>query len=128
MPLPDLPPLPSGTTLLDVYSDFLKYLVRHTSERLIELTGESLWSQNAEEVEIVLTHPNMWGPEQREFLLEAVIKSQLISRERASQSVHFVPEAEAAARYSVSRYSTVFGRLQVDTARLDCFELLVPYR
>lgn len=92
--------------------------MRHTSTRLKEVTGQDLWAENVEDAEIVLTHPNLWDEPQRNFLRDAAIRARLITRERANTNLYFIEEAEAAARYSVSRYSTVFGRLLVKPASI----------
>lgn len=110
---PEPEPLPPQVELSTIYVDFIKYLLEHTASRLVESTGADLWRQYGADAEVILTHPNLWGPAQQDFLRNAAIEAGLISRERAVTNLHFIEEAEAAARYCVSRYSALFGRLQV---------------
>lgn len=106
-------PLPPNVTLSTIYVDFIKYLLEHTANRLLESTGSDLWRQYGADAEVILTHPNLWGAEQQQFLRSAAIGAGLISKERSVSNLHFIEEAEAAARYCVSRYSSLFGKLEV---------------
>lgn len=99
----------------------MKYLIGHTQNRLKEITGSDLWATHHENAEIILTHPNLWGDNQWAFLREAAVNAGLITKERAADNLHLVEEAEAAARYCVSKYSAAFGGLKVG----DCS--LIPW-
>ena len=105
--------MPPNVDLQQIYSDYMKYLIQHTQNRLIDATGDDLWGQHGGDAEIILTHPNLWDEGQHEFLREAAIRAGLITRQRAILNLHFVEEAEAASRYYVSKYAAAFGNLKV---------------
>ena len=106
-------PEPPIVELDRIYTDYMKYLMDHTKHRLVEVAGSDLWSEHLGQVEVVLTHPNLWRPDQRRILQESAVRAGLIPLERASEHVHFIEEAQAAARYCVSKYSTHFNDLKV---------------
>jgi hypothetical protein len=85
--------------------------LEHTKRRLLNLTGEqnNLWEKYGSTVEVILAHPNRWRQRQRDILKDAAIDAGLITAERVAEALHFVEEAEAAARYSVSQHSNIFA-------------------
>ena len=109
----ELEPLPPNVPLPKIYSDYMVYLIQHTKQRLLDATGCDLWTQYKDTADIILTHPNSWASKEHLFLREAAIDAGLVSRARAEGSLHFVQEAEAASRYCVSKYASVFGQLKV---------------
>ena len=89
--------------------------MEHTKKRLAQVAGFDLWSENFNQVEVVLTHPNLWDRDQRRILQNSAVGAGLISSQRAQEHIHFVEEAQAAARYCLSKYSTTFGDVTVRT-------------
>lgn len=96
---------------MEIYSDYLKYLIEHTRDRLKDESGSDLWATHRDDAEIILTYPNLWDHEQRDFLREAAINADIIAEGRAIAHLHLVEEAEAAARYCISKFSPTFSTL-----------------
>lgn len=59
-----------------------------------------------DDMPVVLTHPVLWGEPERQFLVQALIRS---SPQRALTTVHFVTEPEAACAYAVSQGAASFA-------------------
>ena len=83
LPLMDIPPLPKGATVKEVYVTFLAYLfsAARTFFENNTLNGPEIWKRLADQNVIVLTTPNGWDTTQHLFLQEAAIDAKLISRE-----------------------------------------------
>lgn len=93
------PALPSGLMLLQIYKDFLTYLIDQTRRHLRDITGLDLWSGAEDRVEILLTHPNRWGTPEQQFLEQAVVAAGIMSQEDALNRLKFAEESEAAASF-----------------------------
>ena len=63
----EIPPLPKGVGLKQVYAHFLGYLFDHTRDFFKNNTvdGARIWSRLGSEVHIVLATPNGWGIQQQ---------------------------------------------------------------
>ena len=72
-----------------------------------------MWGLYGEAAEIILTHPNLCDDGHRQLLRKAAIDANLISQERAKNSLYFFEEAEACTRYFVAKYATRFSDLKV---------------
>ena len=55
--------LPTGKTIVDVFSDFMRYLFNSTKALFIssDQIGKHRWDSVSRDIELVLTHPNGWG-------------------------------------------------------------------
>lgn len=102
----DVPPIPTGKTIVDVYADFLRYLYDCTKVYVEEhhTNGGSLWGSLVRTTEFVISHPNGWeGPQQTE-LRRAVVKAGLVpDNTNGAKRVHFVTEGEASLHFCISR-------------------------
>ncbi|KAF8311672.1 uncharacterized protein EI90DRAFT_3138173 [Cantharellus anzutake] len=98
-----LDPLPYGVTLLKIYTDFFTYLFDHARHAFCDRVpdGEFVWSRCSEKVEIVITHPNGWGPTEQTFLRDAAIAAKLVREADAVKRTFFVSEAEAGVHYCI---------------------------
>ncbi|TBU25276.1 hypothetical protein BD311DRAFT_853631 [Dichomitus squalens] len=100
----DLPPLPPGKSVIDVFSDFLGYLFR-CARRFIREThanGESLWTSVEDQIEFVLSHPNGWEGLQQGRMRQAAIIANLVPDTAAGHArVHFVTEGEASLNFCI---------------------------
>ncbi|KAF8627755.1 hypothetical protein AX17_006121 [Amanita inopinata Kibby_2008] len=97
-------PLPGVLTVVDVLSDFLRYLYQCTKTYIEEshASGAMLWSSLEKQVHFVLTHPNGWGGFQQSQMKEAAIKAGLVATmEAAGNQISFVTEGEASLNYCV---------------------------
>lgn len=100
----DIPPLPLGKTIIDVFSNFLQYLYQCAKQYIVEThaNGESLWHSLGDRIEIVLSHPNGWEGLQQSRMRVAAIYAGLVPDTPAGHSrVHFVTEGEASLYYCV---------------------------
>ncbi|EJF61940.1 hypothetical protein DICSQDRAFT_161253 [Dichomitus squalens LYAD-421 SS1] len=100
----DLPPLPRGKSVIDVFSDFLGYLFRCASQYIREThaNGESLWTSIEDRIEFVLSHPNGWEGLQQGRMRQAAITAGLVPDTAAGHArVHFVTEGEASLNFCI---------------------------
>ena len=94
--------LPTGKTIVDVFSDFMRYLFDSTKALFInsDQNGESRWNSVARSIELVLTHPNEWGGPQQSQLRAAAVKANIVPDTPEGRSrVHFVTEGEASFNF-----------------------------
>ncbi|KAI0656113.1 hypothetical protein C8Q70DRAFT_391425 [Cubamyces menziesii] len=100
----ELPPLPEGKTVLDVFADFLRYLFACTKRYICQThaSGESLWSSVHDRIEFVLSHPNGWEGLQQGKMRQAAVMAGLIPDTlEGHERVHFVTEGEASLHYCI---------------------------
>ncbi|KAI0628133.1 hypothetical protein C8Q77DRAFT_1162430 [Trametes polyzona] len=100
----ELPPLPKGKTVLDVFADFTRYLFRCTQRYIKEThaNGESLWSSLQDRIEFVLSHPNGWEGLQQGKMRQAAIMAGLVPDSPEGHArVHFVTEGEASLHFCI---------------------------
>lgn len=100
-----VPPLPEGVTLATVYSDYFKYLIRHTEEFVFAhiKEGENMWNNRKNQRTIVLTTPNGWGHREQEFLRDIAIRAGLVEEQHADRLLEFVTESEASVHFMLAR-------------------------
>ncbi|KAI0367127.1 hypothetical protein BV20DRAFT_1123769 [Pilatotrama ljubarskyi] len=101
-----LRPLPDGKTVLDIFSDFLRYLYRCARTYISEThpSGGKLWTKAAtwDNIEFILSHPNGWGGLQQAKMREAAVAGGLIPDTPAGYSrVQFVTEGEASMNFCI---------------------------
>ncbi|KAH9940117.1 uncharacterized protein BXZ73DRAFT_99114 [Epithele typhae] len=100
----DLPPLPRGKTVVDVFADFLAYLFRCAKRYICEThaNGDSLWSSLEDRIEFVLSHPNGWEGAQQGKMRQAAVMAGLVPQTPAGQArVHFITEGEASLNFCI---------------------------
>jgi len=100
-----LPPLPPGKNLLQVFGDYMSYLMKCTSS-FIRDTHPNLSDQTFEQLrskaEFIIAHPNGWEGAQQARLRKAAILGGLIPDTTAGKSrVSFVSEGEASLHYCI---------------------------
>ncbi|KAF9782380.1 hypothetical protein BJ322DRAFT_1010304 [Thelephora terrestris] len=94
--------IPIGKTIVDVLSDFMRYLFDSTKALFIfsDPNGEHRWNLVSDHIELVLTHPNGWGgPEQSQFRAAAVLANIVPDTQDGHARVHFVTEGEASFNF-----------------------------
>ncbi|KAL1726862.1 hypothetical protein EV714DRAFT_276153 [Schizophyllum commune] len=107
----DLPPLPSGMTAQEVFTDFLRYLLSCLQSFIEESypCGKKLWEYLFDTAEFTLTHPNGWGGPQQEDLREMAVDAGLVrTHADAVKRVHFVTEGEASLHFCI--HDGIVGR------------------
>lgn len=99
----EIPPLPEGVSLKQVYSHFLRYLYSHSTEFFRENShdGPSIWDRLQDSVEIVLAIPNGWDTVQQGFLKDAVILAGILPEDYQPRRLQFVSEAEASVHFAL---------------------------
>ena len=107
--------LPMGKTIVDVLSDFMRYLFDSTAKLFIfaEQNGERRWNVVSRNVELALTHPDGWGGPQQSQLLAAAIQANIVpDTEEGHARVHFITEGEAKLNFCATR-TQAGGNLKV---------------
>ncbi|KAI0668093.1 hypothetical protein C8Q78DRAFT_1081495 [Trametes maxima] len=100
----DLPPLPEGKNVLDVFADFMRYLFTCTQRYICEThaSGESLWQSVKDRIEFVLSHPNGWEGLQQGKMREAAVKAGFVpDTQEGRERIHFVTEGEASLHFCI---------------------------
>jgi hypothetical protein len=120
----EIPPLPSSTSLSQIYRDFIRYLYDRTHNFFTSTTpnGHAIWtrlhqqSQQSQPNSLVLifSTPNGWDLSQQTFLRDATIAAQIFTPSQAKERVEFVTEGEASVHY-VLAHSTHKAWLKKDT-------------
>ncbi|KAL0571653.1 hypothetical protein V5O48_010311 [Marasmius crinis-equi] len=98
--------LPEGKSLQDIYSDYLRYLLKVTETFIKEHKPKwaTVWDSLRPSAEFVLPHPNGWEGAEQELLTQAAIKAELIQNTREGRArIHFVTEGEAALHFCINQ-------------------------
>jgi hypothetical protein len=92
----NLPPLPAGKTVDDVFADFLTFVKDQVQGYITKgfAEGARIWAALSPTMEVVLTTPNGWELEQQQRMRAAAQQAGLISL-GGGKRVRFVTEAEA---------------------------------
>ena len=98
--------LPHGKTIVDVFSDMMRYLFDSTKTLYISTdpNAESRWNSAASNgIELVLTHPNGWeGPQQSQMRTAAIRAGIVPDTPEGRNRVNFVTEGEASFNFCVT--------------------------
>ena len=97
--------LPMGKTIVDVFSDFMRYLFDSAKALFIssDQNGRHRWNSVSNNIELVLTHPNGWGGPEQKQLRDAAARADIIPDTKEGHArVHFVTEGEASFNFCVS--------------------------
>ncbi|KAG8727547.1 hypothetical protein FRC11_012944, partial [Ceratobasidium sp. 423] len=116
--LDDLPP---GVTLRQIYTDFLRYLLKHTKEYFEDriLDGKLIWERYHSTMEVVLAHPNGWGIREQAFLRQVATEAGFAASEHAQKNIRFLTEAEASVHFCI-HHTNLSSRLQPGTNFAVC--------
>ena len=97
-----VPPLPLNKTVVQVFADFLVYLLECASTYIQESYGIGMWTSVQYQIEFVLSHPNGWEGAQQSQLRQAAILARLIPDTSAGNSrLSFVTEGEASLHFAI---------------------------
>ena len=100
----DLPPLPLNKTVVEVFGDFLSYLLECASSYIQDThaNGPDLWNSVKSDIDFVLSHPNGWeGTQQTDMRRAAVLAGLVPDTESGHSRISFVTEGEASLHFSV---------------------------
>jgi len=100
----NFPPLPPNKSVVEVFADFLRYLMEcatsYIQER--EAGGVQLWDSLKDEIHFVLSHPNGWEGKEQSQMRQAVVKAGLIPDNPSGHGrVSFVTEGEASLHFAI---------------------------
>lgn len=99
----EVPPLPPNKTVVDVFADFMKYLLDCAKAYISQTHGEKVWTSLENDIMYVLTHPNGWGGPQQGQMRQAAVKAGWIpDTEHGAARVSFVTEGEASLHFCLS--------------------------
>ena len=97
-------PLPLNKTVVEVFADFLAYLLKCASRYIQEshLDGTDLWASVKDQIDFVLPHPNGWGGTEHAQMREAAVLAKLIPDTTAGHARFlFVTEGEACLYFAM---------------------------
>ena len=100
----ELTPLPLNKTVVEVFADFLRYLLECASSYIQDThaNGPDIWNSVKSDIDFVLSHPNGWeGAQQSEMRRAAVLAGLIPDSESGHSRLSFVTEGEASLHFSV---------------------------
>ncbi|KAF8805120.1 hypothetical protein BYT27DRAFT_7243300 [Phlegmacium glaucopus] len=100
----DIPPLPLNKTVVEVFADFLRYLLECASTYIQDthVNGIDLWNSVKFQIDFVLSHPNGWeGTQQSEMRKAAILAGLIPDNTSGHARLSFVTEGEASLHFSV---------------------------
>jgi hypothetical protein len=99
-----IPPLPLNKTVVEVFADFLAYLLKCASSFIQDThaNGVRLWESVKDQLYFVLSHPNGWeGPQQAEMRKAALLAKLIPDTTAGHARLSFVTEGEASLHFAV---------------------------
>ena len=98
----DIPPLPLNKTVVEVFADFLEYLLECACAYLQDSYSTEWWASVQHHIEFVLSHPNGWEGAQQSELRRAAILAGLVPDTTAGHArLSFVTEGEASLHFAI---------------------------
>ena len=100
----NIPPLPLNKTVVDLFADFLAYLLECASSFIqnTHANGSRLWESVKDELCFVLSHPNGWEGAQQAQMRKAAVLAKLIPDTTFGHArLSFVTEGEASLHFAV---------------------------
>ncbi|TFK64296.1 hypothetical protein BDN72DRAFT_802291 [Pluteus cervinus] len=99
-----IPRLPAGKTITDVFADYFRYLFQSARTYIEERhpSRELFWNSIESNIEFVLSHPNGWEGAQQSQMRRAAVLAGLVPNEQAgAERIRFVTEGEASLHVCV---------------------------
>jgi hypothetical protein len=100
----NVPPLPPNKTVVDVFADYLRYLLSCAASYIKEnhLNGRDLWTSHKDDMYFVLSHPNGWEGKEQSQMRNAAVKAGLVPNNPSGHSkISFVTEGEASLHFAI---------------------------
>jgi len=100
----NVPPLPPNKSVVNVFADFLRYLLECASSYIQEThpSGVDLWKAHKNEIHFVLSHPNGWEGKEQSQMRQAAVEAGLVPDTLPGYDrVSFVTEGEASLHFAV---------------------------
>ena len=99
-----IPPLPPNKTVVQVFADFLSYMLKCASTYIQDThaNGPDLWGSVKNNIHYILSHPNGWeGTEQNQMRRAAVLAGLIPDTPTGHSLVDFVTEGEASLHFVI---------------------------
>ena len=99
-----IPPLPPNKTVVQVFADFLSYMLKCASSYIQDThaNGTGLWNSVKDNIYFILSHPNGWeGSEQNQMRRAAVLAGLVPDEPSGHSRVDFVTEGEASLHFVI---------------------------
>ena len=97
-------PLPLNKTVVEVFADFLSYLLECASSYIQDTHahGADLWASVEDQIDFILPHPNGWeGTEQGEIRKAAILAKLVPDTTAGRARLSFVTEGEASLHFAL---------------------------
>ena len=123
----EIPPLPPSKTVVEVFADFLSYLLKCAKTYITQThpSGDDLWTYMQNDIDYVLSHPNGWeGKEQADMRCAAVLAKLIPDTKEGHARLTFVTEGEASLHFAVHN-GLPLGALEVGRPFLDLHNRLL---
>ena len=130
--LDKISPLPLNKTVVEVFADFLEYLLECASKYIEEshANGADLWSSVKNDIDFVLSHPNGWEGSEQSRMRDAAVLAGLVPDNPSGRSrVSFVTEGEASLHFAIQNSVLSRGVQVMDSflpARYDEYDVHPP--
>jgi hypothetical protein len=100
-----VPPLPPNKTVVDVFADYLRYLLDCAASYIIQSNhsnGHELWTSSKDDLHFVLSHPNGWEGKEQSQMRKAALQAGLVPDDQSGHSrISFVTEGEASLHFAI---------------------------
>jgi len=99
-----LSPLPPNKTVVEVYGDYLRYMMACTARYIQDTnpSGLELWKSVKDDIDFILTHPNDWDEFEVSQMSLAIVHSGLIEdTEEGHARVSFLQEGRASLQLAI---------------------------
>ena len=116
-----IPPLPPNKTVVQVFADFLAYMLKCASSYIQDthVNGSRLWNSVKDDIHYILSHPNGWeGTEQNQMRQAAVLAGLIPDTSTGHSRVDFVSEGEASLHFVIQN-GVLADAMQVSTSLLS---------
>ena len=98
----DIPRLPSGKSVVDVFKDFITYLFQCAETYIRESYPSYIWLSVKDEIQFIFTHPNGWEGAQQQQIRRAIELAGLVpSTPDGHARVRFLTEGEASLHFCI---------------------------
>jgi hypothetical protein len=98
----EIPPLPLNKSVVEVFADFLRYLLECASSYIQDThaNGLDLWISVKDQIDFILSHPNGW--EGKSEMRRAAVLAELIpDTTHGHARLSFVTEGVASLHFSI---------------------------
>ncbi|KAG8816704.1 hypothetical protein FRC17_000214 [Serendipita sp. 399] len=100
----EIPPLPIGVSLKDIYTSFMAYVYKATEDFFVNRTpnGKRIWDRLKGRSILILCTPNGWETDQQVFMRDAAISARIVSAIDADDRLEFITEGEASVHFALA--------------------------